>query len=45
MTEILVTDKQLFKTESNKAKTDSSLFRTVRITAKTNGVIAFGQCL
>ena len=45
MAENLVTDKQLFKTVNNKAKTDSSLFRTVRVTVKTNGVIAFGQCL
>jgi len=45
MTDILVTDKQLFKTVNVKEKTESSLFRTVSITAKTNGVIAFGQCL
>ena len=45
MTENLVTDKSLFGTANNKARTDSSLFRTVSITAKTNGVVAFGKCL
>ncbi|MEZ8303362.1 hypothetical protein AB6C61_05875 [Vibrio splendidus] len=45
MTENLATDKPLFGTVNNKTKTDSSLFRTVSITAKTIGVVAFGQCL